>query len=561
MSLDVLEYQYLPSISVLCDFTEQGGTVYDDLGENGVMNDDQQAIMYDQMINWEARLKRELPKIVEFFDSANGFRGSVLDVACSSGRHSLGLAEIGYQPVGIDISEPFISLANNLAKEHPQGQNCQFFVLDGTQAELVQQFEGTYFDHAILLGNAIANMGSFEAARQLMRHIFILLKPEGSFFVQTIHRPSQLWYNPLRRRKNAVIQRIMVPVQGQTHNVVLHVNQMVVQEGEVALEPGPDDGDDWKEPEIPYYLRKSSDNTFFMFTHDEFVSLVTEIGFDVESVLHHYGSDPVQQIDGETQTWRLRKPAIELTEAGISLFSQYANLDIDEIKARTLKVWQKLMLREWYHCMRSYRFLHPRIVAHPRYSDVVNLVVSEPEIPVLDVACFMGTDLRQLSLSGAKNLHGLDIYRDFIEAGNTLFGDKDSSTINFHVFDVLTDDFIKIEGRKAVGGKFSEFASTFGVIHAGSLIHLLSHADGVALVQRMLVLLREGGVFFGRTVGSSVPIEQSEGLRYRHSLDSLTSLFKDSGFSDVEVVEMPRNGPVGESSSDTVLQLAFYCKR
>ena len=113
----------------------------------------------------------------------------------------------------------------------------------------------------------------------------------------------------------------------------------------------------------------------------------------------------------------------------------------------------------------------------------------------------------------------------------------------------------------SVDEEFTRFVDNFRVIHAGSLLHLLYEPEIETIVERMLNLLVEGGVFFGRTVGSAIPGKHSDGLRYLHSTESLLLLLKKTGFSEAEVRIMPRTGPAGEVSSENVMQMMFYATK
>ncbi|MFV0525536.1 MAG: SAM-dependent methyltransferase [Acidimicrobiales bacterium] len=54
----------------------------------------------------------------------------VLDVGCGPGRHALGLAEAGFEVVGVDVSAPFVDLARSAAAERGLAGRARFEVLD-----------------------------------------------------------------------------------------------------------------------------------------------------------------------------------------------------------------------------------------------------------------------------------------------------------------------------------------------------------------------------------------------------------------------------------------------
>jgi len=139
------------------------------LDENAFMS----AKAYDKMIPWDDRLKREIPMMVEYFHP-----GTVLDVACSSGRHSFELEKYGFRSLGIDVSEEMIFLAQELKKEN--NYLSDFLTLDASQPiypEIKQKGLETMYDNALFVGNAIANMGDMEAGRRVIRNIHMMLRP------------------------------------------------------------------------------------------------------------------------------------------------------------------------------------------------------------------------------------------------------------------------------------------------------------------------------------------------------------------------------------------------
>ncbi len=66
---------------------------------------------YDRLINWQDRLKRELPGLMLMMPDADA--GPVLDLGCATGGHMKPLLERGYKCYGIDLSEHLIEVAKD----------------------------------------------------------------------------------------------------------------------------------------------------------------------------------------------------------------------------------------------------------------------------------------------------------------------------------------------------------------------------------------------------------------------------------------------------------------
>jgi SAM-dependent methyltransferase len=101
----------------------------------------------------------------------------MLDVACGKGRHSLELAEMGFDVTGIDLSEYSIGEA----KKH-ETANLQFF-----QHDMRLPFRINYYDYAF---NFFTSFGYFKTQREndnAIRTISQSLKPNGIFVIDYLN--------------------------------------------------------------------------------------------------------------------------------------------------------------------------------------------------------------------------------------------------------------------------------------------------------------------------------------------------------------------------------------
>jgi SAM-dependent methyltransferase len=101
----------------------------------------------------------------------------MLDVACGKGRHSIHLAEKGFDVTGIDLSEDSIKEA----LQH-QAQNLHFFMHD-----MRLPFMINYFNYAF---NFFTSFGYFKTRREhdnAIRTIAQSLKPNGTFVMDYLN--------------------------------------------------------------------------------------------------------------------------------------------------------------------------------------------------------------------------------------------------------------------------------------------------------------------------------------------------------------------------------------
>lgn len=159
------------------------------------------AFIYDQAIDWEQRLAREIPFLTKIIKDNPNAR--ILDLACGSGRHAVTLASEGYEVTGLDSSPQMIEAAKYHAKE--KGVAAQFYVADMRQ--VIELIEGP-FDLIICLGNSLALLPTLSDVQQTLTNVYQLLTVGGSFVSQILNfeeiRQTGFRFFPLKsgRTKN-----------------------------------------------------------------------------------------------------------------------------------------------------------------------------------------------------------------------------------------------------------------------------------------------------------------------------------------------------------------------
>jgi SAM-dependent methyltransferase len=114
---------------------------------------------YDRFVNWSSRLKYELPFIERQLGALGGVGRSVrvLDTACGTGMHALGLAEKGYLTAGVDLSPEMIERAR--ANAAAAGVIVRFAKAGfGSLAKTFSGEEIFPFDALLCLGNSLPHI-------------------------------------------------------------------------------------------------------------------------------------------------------------------------------------------------------------------------------------------------------------------------------------------------------------------------------------------------------------------------------------------------------------------
>lgn len=100
-----------------------------------------------------------------------------LDLACGRGRHSLTIAQLGYQVTGADLSEQNIATA----KKH-ESENLHF-----VRHDMRQTLGSEVFDIVLNLFTSFGYFESFEENERVIDAIFKELKPKGKIVIDFLN--------------------------------------------------------------------------------------------------------------------------------------------------------------------------------------------------------------------------------------------------------------------------------------------------------------------------------------------------------------------------------------
>lgn len=135
---------------------------------------------YDRGIDWSARLRREIPVLVDVLGPPG--EGGVLDVGCGTGRQACALADRGYRVVGADVSEQMLEIAEHAARDG--GLEVPFVL---TPYATLHEKVGGDFDGIYCLGNALAAAGTRQAVSEALAQFAQCLRPGGRLFIQIVN--------------------------------------------------------------------------------------------------------------------------------------------------------------------------------------------------------------------------------------------------------------------------------------------------------------------------------------------------------------------------------------
>jgi len=138
---------------------------------------------FDIFIDWKKRLAIEIPEIVSVLEKAKA--KTVLDVASSTGEHSIALAKEGFKVHGVDASELIVKDAQAKLQKESKAVQGRVNFMAGRYEDVVEKMPNG-FDAALFLGNALSHV--MQTDRDILADINSALNPDKSTMIlQTVN--------------------------------------------------------------------------------------------------------------------------------------------------------------------------------------------------------------------------------------------------------------------------------------------------------------------------------------------------------------------------------------
>lgn len=178
-----------------------------------------------------------------------GKEGKLLDAGCGSGRHSRSFAELGWDVIGIDLSEKSIQTARSIRSDESLDL-AKFEVEDLRNVHVRKEWEGS-FD---VVANFFTSVGYFETEeehRSVFRGFAHALKPGGRLFIdflnapqvianlsenETIEKEGMSFIIHRRFHQGWIEKSIQFELDGERHHHVERVRALTLNDFSVALE-------------------------------------------------------------------------------------------------------------------------------------------------------------------------------------------------------------------------------------------------------------------------------------------------------------------------------------
>lgn len=140
----------------------------------------EQQNVFDEMgIYWQQIAdKGPTQRQIQFIKDAIAKEGWVLDLACGTGRHSIPLAQEGYEIVGLDVSKTLLKIA----KQH----KAQVQLVRADMRHL--PFKNQAFSAVLSLDNSFGYLPTEEADQESLKELHKTLHPSGLLVLDVFNR-------------------------------------------------------------------------------------------------------------------------------------------------------------------------------------------------------------------------------------------------------------------------------------------------------------------------------------------------------------------------------------
>jgi SAM-dependent methyltransferase len=136
--------------------------------------------------------EREAAFVAELLGRSSG---TLLDLACGTGRHALAFAEMGFEVTGVDYGEELLQAARASAAE--AGREIEFHLDDMRTVDLDRRF-----DAVTCLFDSIGYPGSDEGVTAALTTIHKHLEEDGVAAIEFLHGPTAVAHSsPVRVRR------------------------------------------------------------------------------------------------------------------------------------------------------------------------------------------------------------------------------------------------------------------------------------------------------------------------------------------------------------------------
>lgn len=156
---------------------------------------DWSAKLYDTMIDWKERLAFEIPDMESLFKKQGVRR--ILDVASSTGEHSIALASRGFEVFGVESSSLMSKTARSKKNKSSRDIQSKMNLFQGEYKETIKRIKEPV-DAAIFMGNALPHVEHTD--KNILKYVVNALRPKNAIIIFQI-----INFNRILQNKNGLV--------------------------------------------------------------------------------------------------------------------------------------------------------------------------------------------------------------------------------------------------------------------------------------------------------------------------------------------------------------------
>lgn len=135
---------------------------------------------YDDFVDWQSRLKFEIPALVKVLRKYQA--KNVLDIGCGTGEHAIALGKKGFEATGIEKSNTMYQIAKKKWRKLNQQTKKKVRFIQGDYLQIIKKIKkNQQLDAVIMMGNALAHNPT--TYQKLLETISKNLEPKNSVFI------------------------------------------------------------------------------------------------------------------------------------------------------------------------------------------------------------------------------------------------------------------------------------------------------------------------------------------------------------------------------------------
>ncbi|MDL0434006.1 class I SAM-dependent methyltransferase [Marinobacter sp. TBZ242] len=227
--------------------------------------------------DWEAAIQKQAMALNSLFrDMIGTVPLSLLDVSCGIGTQSLGLAAMGYNVTGSDLSPSAVERARREARQ--RGLEIDFSIADMRECSAIHSNQ---FDIVISMDNSIPHLQGVEEVSRALQGFYQCLRPGGIAVIGIRD------YHPNEDRKSPQMWPYGFREHGGHRYFVYQTRDWYGDSYRVAM----------------YFIREadrgcdaqvtSGVSTYYAISVDQVMSIFTDIGFDGVRRIDNLAHQPV----------------------------------------------------------------------------------------------------------------------------------------------------------------------------------------------------------------------------------------------------------------------------